>query len=82
MTAPAARRDVNLWIENAFATLGMENYPYAIGDYPAYPMKAACQDAIDADVSSDVRNATASQMSYCVTFWSIVRWNAWLLPLV
>merc|ERR1712137_573871 len=35
-------RLVNLWIENAFASLGMENYPYAIGDLPAYPMREAC----------------------------------------
>ena len=27
-------RLVNLWIENAFASLGMENYPYAIGALP------------------------------------------------
>lgn len=35
-------RLIDLWIENAFASLGMENYPYAIGDLPAYPMKSAC----------------------------------------
>jgi len=35
-------RLVNLWMENAFASLGMENYPYAIGDLPAFPLKNAC----------------------------------------
>ena len=35
-------RLIDLWIENAFASLGMENYPYSIGDLPAYPMREAC----------------------------------------
>lgn len=35
-------RLLNLWIENAFASLGMENYPYSIPPYPAYPMRVAC----------------------------------------
>jgi hypothetical protein len=37
------QRLLNLWIENAFASLGMENYPYSIGDLPPYPMEAACE---------------------------------------
>jgi len=31
-----------LWVENAFATLGMENYPYAVAPFPAAPMNASC----------------------------------------
>ena len=37
------QRLLNLWIENAFASLGMENYPYAIGDLPPFPMEYACE---------------------------------------
>ena len=35
-------RILNLWIENAFASLGMENYPYPVGGLPAFPMRVAC----------------------------------------
>lgn len=29
---------LQLWVESAFATLAMENYPYAIDPFPAWPM--------------------------------------------
>eukprot|EP00053_Salpingoeca_punica_P007734 m.70486 g.70486 ORF g.70486 m.70486 type:complete len:486 (-) comp14302_c1_seq1:444-1901(-) len=35
-------RKLMLWAENAFAILGMENYPYATGGFPASPMDVAC----------------------------------------
>lgn len=38
----APLRLLNLWIENAFATLGMEDYPYPLYGFPAFPMNAAC----------------------------------------
>ena len=30
---------LQLWIESAFATLVMENYPFAVDPFPAWPMK-------------------------------------------
>jgi len=39
---PAVRL-VALWIENAFATLGMENYPYPFEGFPPNPMIASCE---------------------------------------
>jgi len=47
-------RDVNLWIENAFASLGMENYPYQVGDLPPSPMKYACQVMYEDSQHNDV----------------------------
>jgi len=41
-SSPVQKRILNLWIENAFASLGMFNYPYPLNGLPAYPMKAAC----------------------------------------
>lgn len=32
-----------LWIENAFALLGMINYPYATGGFVAHPLAASCE---------------------------------------
>lgn len=34
---------VQLWIESGFATLVMENYPYAVDPFPAWPMDVACK---------------------------------------
>jgi len=39
---PAPLRLLALWIENAFATLGMENYPYPLYGLPAWPAEYAC----------------------------------------
>lgn len=40
-------RLIYLWVLNAFATLAMENYPYAAGDLVAYPMFQACKNAVE-----------------------------------
>lgn len=40
-------RVIYLWVLNAFATLAMENYPYATGDFGAYPLFAACRSAVE-----------------------------------
>eukprot|EP00005_Dracoamoeba_jomungandri_P006421 CAMPEP_0174260868 /NCGR_PEP_ID=MMETSP0439-20130205/10800_1 /TAXON_ID=0 /ORGANISM="Stereomyxa ramosa, Strain Chinc5" /LENGTH=516 /DNA_ID=CAMNT_0015345219 /DNA_START=36 /DNA_END=1586 /DNA_ORIENTATION=+ len=43
----AGLRLLNLWAENAFANLGMEDYPYPLDDLPAFPMLSACQVLYD-----------------------------------
>lgn len=58
----AEHRIVNLWIENAFATLGMENYPYPIDDYPSSPLFAAC-NLLSANISSSNAVSVSSKRS-------------------
>jgi dipeptidyl-peptidase-2 len=42
---PPSLRVMTLWIENAFATFAMLDYPYAADDMPANPAAAACAAA-------------------------------------
>jgi lysosomal Pro-X carboxypeptidase len=39
---------INLWLANAMADLTMENYPYAFGGLPAWPLSVACTKLRDA----------------------------------
>jgi len=39
---PAALKLLSLWVENAFATLGMADYPYPFDGMPPYPLQASC----------------------------------------
>jgi len=39
---PAAIKLLALWVENAYASLGMGNYPYTFDDMPPYPLFASC----------------------------------------
>jgi len=42
---PQQLRLLEMWIQNAFAGLAMENYPYPVGPSPAWPMRVACEAA-------------------------------------
>eukprot|EP01104_Vermistella_antarctica_P013156 TRINITY_DN3946_c0_g1_i2.p1 TRINITY_DN3946_c0_g1~~TRINITY_DN3946_c0_g1_i2.p1 ORF type:complete len:473 (-),score=90.89 TRINITY_DN3946_c0_g1_i2:44-1462(-) len=52
-------RTLNLFIENAFADMSMEDYPYAIPPSPALPMDAACTAMLGAVNSSSLSDAGA-----------------------
>jgi len=53
-----------LLVLNAFSTLVMVNYPYATGDFGPYPMKEACQAAVDTmAMYSDPLQAMASALA-------------------
>jgi lysosomal Pro-X carboxypeptidase len=39
---PAALKLLSLWVENAFATLGMADYPYPFMGMPPYPLEISC----------------------------------------
>jgi dipeptidyl-peptidase-2 len=41
-SSAAAQRDIVRWVENAFATFAMLDYPYAANDLPPNPAQAAC----------------------------------------
>ena len=53
-------RLLQLWAENAFATLGMEDYPYPVAPFPAWPMQVACQNALLAANASSSSSSSAS----------------------
>jgi len=42
LQSPSDLRMLALWVENAYANIGMENYPYPFGGSPKYPMFVSC----------------------------------------
>jgi len=51
---------LQLWIESAFATLVMENYPFAVDPFPAWPMKVACERMLEQDEPIEALRAALS----------------------
>lgn len=58
---------IQLWAESAFATLVMENYPYAIEPFPAWPMNVACQNMVAAGEDTIAGLRAALGVAYNVT---------------
>lgn len=58
---------VQLWAESAFATLVMENYPYAVDPFPAWPMTESCHRLVETQDDDVAALNNALSVAYNMT---------------